>query len=241
MKIVEIHIYKLRNSILNTWKPTEFVYVLERSENRKYNMNRIKQNLEKLWSNYESKLEDREKNRELMYLLVKNIPAQKLPTQRKIIHFWDITLLGSRSPLLFQVIDFYIYFSNQSSKFALKRQIPCSKLWAKLKKLEKRRRMVEERKKTEIGQLGKEGEDMGRAENRERKKRNQNREVVCFSFCAYSTLFVPFFILCHGMLCFALCNCVILFSLSLSGLVCVSVWVFAGKGRWTTQVRRLTS
>ena len=61
MKIVEIHIYKLRNSILNTWKPTEFVYVLERSENRKYNMNRIKQNLEKLWSNYESKLEDREK------------------------------------------------------------------------------------------------------------------------------------------------------------------------------------
>lgn len=52
--------------------------------------------------NYETEQE----HRNLMYLLVKNIPAQKLPIHKKIIHFWDMKLLGTRttSPLLFQVI-----------------------------------------------------------------------------------------------------------------------------------------
>jgi len=43
---------------------------------------------------------------------VKTNPAQKLPIQRKITHFLDMTLLGSRSPLLFQVIVLYTLQNN---------------------------------------------------------------------------------------------------------------------------------
>lgn len=48
-----------------------------------------------------------------MDLLVKNIPAQKLPRHRRSAHFCDITLLEETSPLLFQVIVFLFKFSSK--------------------------------------------------------------------------------------------------------------------------------
>jgi len=88
-------------------------------------MNRIKQNPESS-EKIINQNKETEKNIELIYLLVKTIPAQKLPIQRKIAHFLDMTLLGSRSPLLFQVIVLYT-LQKKSSNLALSKKKPCQK------------------------------------------------------------------------------------------------------------------
>jgi len=43
-----------------------------------------------------------------MNLVVKSIPAQKLPKQRNSTHLCEMTLLEGNSPLLFQVIIVFI-------------------------------------------------------------------------------------------------------------------------------------
>jgi len=150
-----------------------------------------------------------------MYLLVKNIPAQKLPTQRKIIHFWDITLLGSRSPLLFQVIVLYNFFKpifqvcTQKANTMFKIMSQIEETW------EEAINGAGKEENLKLGTFGKKKKIWGGQRNRER---NKNREVLCF-FLLCLILSLSSATLCYALLCV-----IVLFFLSLFGMCeCVSL------------------
>jgi len=167
----------------------------------------IKQNLESSEETMNQNTET-EKNRELIYLLVNTIPAQKLPIQRKITHFLDITLLGSKSPLLFQVI----VFQKNLPTLQLARKIHAQNHEPNCKRQPK----VREREKIWNWAPWREEEE----ERRERERENKNREVLCFGLAILLCSFlypVPRYAL----------LCVVMFS-----LFGVCVFVFAGKGSW---------
>ena len=76
-------------------------------------------------------------NSGMMYLLVKSIPAQKLPIHRRITHFWVRTLLGGTSPLLFKFIALYTFQKQPSNLLhsARKNHVQNLASGTKLKKL----------------------------------------------------------------------------------------------------------
>jgi len=109
----------------------------------------------------------KKKKKKLENLVVKSIPAQKLPKHKNSAHLCEITLLEGNSPLLFQVIIF-MFFSNlalQQAKTQMKNWVSESEVTL-LKK--KNTRGSERERKRKMDKI-----------RTDRRTEEKNREMVC--------------------------------------------------------------